>query len=385
MENPGGPVISTECLALLDMLPSGIVIIRNDFSILFWNRCLEEWTGIKKGEILEKNLLLEFPTLNQPTVATRLPQVFAVETPVYLSSKFHPHLIPALLPDGISRVQRGAVLPVRLGGDEVHAMLVIEDVTDLSHQITGFQNMRDIARRELAERKKAEEALQIANAKLSLFSVITLQDIRNQLTAARGYNYLLSHSLNDITEIQSTAGKIDRQLSLIEKYISLMLDFEQLGKEPPQWYSLRQVIKQAMVQVQFFQVTSGPEIEDLRIYCPPLLEHIFANFLENAKWHGKTTTQVRISFGTRGDTGILTVGDDGVGVPAQDKERIFREGLGTKTKLTLYHTREVFAITGISIRETGVTGKGARFEIVIPRDGYRFMRVLPGEKPQEPE
>ena len=379
-------MISTECLALLDIHPSGIVIIRRDFSILYWNRCLEEWTGIKKGEILGKNILLEFPPLNQPSVTTRFPQVFDGETPVYLSSKFHPHLIPSRLPDGTSRVQTGAVLPVRLGGDEVHAMLVIEDVTDLSHQIHGFQNMRDIARRELAERKKAEEALQIANAKLSLFSVITLQDIRNQLTAARGYNYLISHSLDDITEIQATSGKIDRQLSLIEKYISLMLDFEQLGKEPPQWYSLRQVIKQAMVQVQFFQVTSDPEIEDLRIYCPPLLEHIFANFLENAKRHGKTITQVKISFSTRGDdTGILTVEDDGVGVPAEDKERIFREGLGTKTKLTLYHTREVFAITGISIRETGVTGKGARFEIVIPKDGYRFMKVLPEETPQEPE
>jgi PAS domain S-box-containing protein len=378
-------VISTECLALLDMLPSGIVIIRKDFSILFWNRCMEEWTGVKKGEILGKNLLLESPTLNQPSITTRLPQVFEGNTPLYLSSKFHPHLITSLLPDGTSRIQRGAVLPVRLGGDEVDAMLVIEDVTDLSHQVTGFQKMRDIARRELAERKKAEEALQIANAKLSLFSEITLQDIRNQLTAARGYNYLISHSLNDSSGIQSAAGKIDHQLSLIEKYISLMLDFEQLGKEPPQWYSLRQVIKRAMVQTQFFQVTSGPEIEDLGIYCPPLLERIFTNFLENAKEHGKTVTQVKISFSPRGDAGILTIEDDGVGVPTEDKEHIFGEGLGTKTRLTLYHTREVLAITGISIRETGVMGKGARFEIVIPKDGYLFRKALPEERPKEPE
>lgn len=33
--------------------------------------------------------------------------------------------------------------------------------------------------------------------------------------------------------------------------------------------------------------------------------------------------------------------------------------------------REILAITGITITGTGVYGEGARFEILVPRDGYR--------------
>lgn len=354
------------------MLPVGIIILRKDFTIQFWNRCLEEWTGIKKEEIREKNLLLEFPALNQPTITARFPQVFLGETPVYFSSKFHPNLIPCSLPDGTARVQKGSVLPVQLG-NEIHAMLVIEDVTDLVHQVSGFRKMRDIARQELVERKSAEEALRVANAKLSLFSDITIQDIRNQLTAARGFNYLIGHSLEEIARIRSVAGNIDRQLGIIEKYVSLMLDFEQLGKEPPRWYSVEEVIRQAKVQAQFFQVYAGPEIRELEIYSPPLLERIMVNLFENARQHGKSDAQVKISFTPGEDTGILRVEDDGAGVPPEEKEQIFGKGLGTKTRLGLYHTREILAITGISIRETGEAGNGARFEIVIPKAGYRIQ------------
>ena len=38
----------------------------------------------------------------------------------------------------------------------------------------------------------------------------------------------------------------------------------------------------------------------------------------------------------------------------------------------LYLAREILAITGITIRETGTPGKGAKFEITVPRAAYRF-------------
>jgi hypothetical protein len=38
----------------------------------------------------------------------------------------------------------------------------------------------------------------------------------------------------------------------------------------------------------------------------------------------------------------------------------------------LFLTREILGITGITISETGLYGKGARFEILVPVDYYRF-------------
>ncbi|WP_292370457.1 ATP-binding protein [Methanoregula sp. UBA64] len=370
MEPGSESAIEPEDFALFDQLPSGIAIIDEDYTIRFWNRCLEYWTGRKREGLLQKNILEEFPSLRQPSVIARFPQVFSGETPVYFSSRFHPHLIPSLLPDGSLRVEKGSVLPVKRAG-KILAMVVIEDVTDLNIQVTGLHRMRVIAENELAERKKAEESLRTANAKLSLFSDVTIQDIRNQLVAARGFNHMIGHSLEDLDRIRMFSAKIDRQLEIIEKYVSLILDFEPLGKEPPRWYAMRDAIDQAKLLAQFPDVIEGPEIEGLEIYAPPLLDRIMANFLDNAKRHGRTATEVRISFLPEDSSGTLVIEDNGQGVPADKKEYIFGKGLGTKTKLSLYHTRELLAITGISIRETGVDGKGTRFELRIPGDCFR--------------
>jgi signal transduction histidine kinase len=47
-------------------------------------------------------------------------------------------------------------------------------------------------------------------------------------------------------------------------------------------------------------------------------------------------------------------------------------GFGKQTGLGLFFTREVLAITGLSITETGTPGKGARFEIAVPKGEYRI-------------
>jgi signal transduction histidine kinase len=49
------------------------------------------------------------------------------------------------------------------------------------------------------------------------------------------------------------------------------------------------------------------------------------------------------------------------------------KGYGKKTKLGLYVSREILAMTGIQIDETGEEGKGAKFELTIPMEGYRFV------------
>jgi signal transduction histidine kinase len=64
--------------------------------------------------------------------------------------------------------------------------------------------------------------------------------------------------------------------------------------------------------------------------------------------------------------------DNGVGIPEKDKEKIFEQGYGKHTGLGLFLAKEILAITGISIRETGTPGTGARFEILVPKDTCRF-------------
>jgi hypothetical protein len=61
-------------------------------------------------------------------------------------------------------------------------------------------------------------------------------------------------------------------------------------------------------------------------------------------------------------------------------------GNGINHGYGLFLIREILAITGISIVETGEPGKGARFEITIPTGAYRFTatrKVTNGNTSQE--
>ena len=367
------PLISDECRALFDLLNIGILILRKDFSICFWNHCLEEWTGIKKEEIMGQNLFVRYPALDQPLVKARFPQVFEGGPAVFFSSQFHPHLIPSLLPDGTNRIQKGSVIPVLLD-TEFHAMLIIEDVTDLVRQVAAFRRMRDVAMQELTERKNAETALKVANAKLSLFSDITIFDIKNKITEARGFLSLIERHHTDKTELHSVISRIGSKLASIEQYIMLMRDYSELGTKAPQLYSVKRVIDYSKFQAPFFRVEDDPTLTGLEIYCAPLIERVFINFLENARDHGTTVTRVKISFRSEQDIGILIVEDDGIGVQQDKKEVIFSQGYGTKTKFGLYHSREILGMTGITIKETGQEGRCGRFELKIPKEGYRILR-----------
>ena len=54
------------------------------------------------------------------------------------------------------------------------------------------------------------------------------------------------------------------------------------------------------------------------------------------------------------------------------KEKIFQRGIGSQNSLGLFFAREILDITGITIRETGIFGSGARFEITVPAGMFRF-------------
>jgi signal transduction histidine kinase len=93
--------------------------------------------------------------------------------------------------------------------------------------------------------------------------------------------------------------------------------------------------------------------------------------MDNAVRYGDTITTIRFSFENRRGDKIIVCEDDGVGVRAEEKEKIFERGVGKNTGLGLALSQEILDITGISIEETGEPGKGARFEMTVPKGMWR--------------
>jgi signal transduction histidine kinase len=71
-----------------------------------------------------------------------------------------------------------------------------------------------------------------------------------------------------------------------------------------------------------------------------------------------------------GDFLVIEYNDNGVGVPPENKERVFNRGFGSNTGLGLFLIREILKITSIEISETGE--KGVRFEMRVPYGRYRI-------------
>ena len=94
--------------------------------------------------------------------------------------------------------------------------------------------------------------------------------------------------------------------------------------------------------------------------------------MDNSLRHGRHVTTMRFSCYEQADGLVITYEDNGIGIIDREKESIFLKGKGKNTGLGLFLIREILALTGITIHETGHRGTGVRFEILVPADGYRM-------------
>ncbi len=148
---------------ILDRLPTGACVLRSDFNVLFWNARLEEWTGMNRDAIVGTSILKQFPRLKEPRFYQRLEDVLERGLPAIFSSKLHSYFIPSLLPDGKMRQQRTTITPLHIPESETPlALVIIEDVTDLTKTVEDYKAMRDSALEEVKVRKEAEERFRTA-------------------------------------------------------------------------------------------------------------------------------------------------------------------------------------------------------------------------------
>jgi signal transduction histidine kinase len=105
-----------------------------------------------------------------------------------------------------------------------------------------------------------------------------------------------------------------------------------------------------------------------------MLEHVFLALASNIREHAPTATEYSVTSAETPEGLVLVFRDNGPGIPASQKEKIFAREYGRRNGISLYLSREILSITGISIRETGEEGKGARFEILVPPGAWRKKR-----------
>ena len=219
--------------------------------------------------------------------------------------------------------------------------------------------------------KESEDALRKVSRKLAVLSSITRDNINNQLTILMGFLHILEKkqpapSLSEYFQKASTAAQC------ISEMIQFSNEYEKIGIEAPLWYDTHKLVSLAAKQAPLGQIEVKINLRaGMEVFADPLVAKVFYNLMDNAVRYGGKITTIRFSVQESVDEQVLVCEDDGDGVPADVKEKIFDRGFGKNTGLGLFLSREILSITGITIKETGKPGKGARFEMTVPNGAWR--------------
>lgn len=224
--------------------------------------------------------------------------------------------------------------------------------------------------RDITGSRSNRDASHAANKKLHLLGSVTRHDILNQVMVALGYLALLEEVAPPGSEYHEFCQQATEATKRIQRQITFTRDYQDLGANPPEWQLVSEVVHNAAGGCSGISVTV--RTGNLELFADPLLERVFFNLFDNTVRHGEHATEIVIDFSDEGGTGILSVEDNGTGIPDEKKTLVFERGYGRDSGLGLFLVREILDITGLGIREIGTPGHGARFEITAPVGLYRF-------------
>jgi PAS domain S-box-containing protein len=224
---------------------------------------------------------------------------------------------------------------------------------------------------DISERKRLENALQKMTKKISLLNTVIFTDIQNKVFVQMGYLELARHAATD-PRIISYLEKEGIVVKEIQSSLSFARQFNDMGMNPPRWQKVEDVILFAISHLDLGSISRDFRLEGIEIYADSLLERVFVTLVENTIMYAAGATIIRAGYSIQGDDAVIVVEDDGPGIPEEKKEEIFSKGIGAGGSTSLFLSREILSTTGITLRENGVAGKGARFEIRVPKGSYRL-------------
>jgi PAS domain S-box-containing protein len=226
---------------------------------------------------------------------------------------------------------------------------------------------------EITERKRAEEALKHANAKLGIMNDVTRHDMLNQIALLRGFLELSRiHGKDPV--LVNYFETMSRATDNLQKQIAFTKDYQDMGVKAPTWVSVGRQTADAFDLLHPPGVTMEDATGGVELLADQLAEKVPYNLIDNSIRHGEHVTHIKVSSEQRGDAMLIVYQDDGRGVSDKDRKHLFEKGFGINTGLGLFLVREILAITGITIEENGLAGHGVRFEMLVPAGAWRLSQ-----------
>jgi signal transduction histidine kinase len=236
------------------------------------------------------------------------------------------------------------------------------------------------------EKELASKVVELArsNEELEQFAYVASHDLQEPLRMIANYTQLLAERYR---------GQLDEQA---DKYIGYSVDgavrmqalirdllkFSRAGKAEiePRTTECRAVVEQALKNLQAAVQESGAVVKwsglPVVLADAAQLTQVFQNLIANAiKFHGEETPLIQIDAEKKDHEWVLTVSDNGIGIPAESWQDIF-------IIFRRLHTRTEYAGNGIglSICKKIIERHGGKIWIEAQaKPGCRFKFTLPSE------
>jgi PAS domain S-box-containing protein len=345
----------------------GILILDRECRVLGFNQAMTRLTGYQVGEVLGK-------TCRQvvPLVSLKGDDYCAMVCPLmYAGASERPPITEAILTD-----RHGLSVPVEL----TSAVIKDEDGAPLG----GLISARDIR-----ARKEAEE-LQ------STFLSVISHELQTPIAIIKGYADLLSEPDETLPpetmrqKMATIAAEADRLSKMVENLLyasRIQAGGLKLKLEPVALALLAQRVVQRLDSLSPIHTVRAAAPPDL----PPVLadyerlEEVLVNLVENAIKYSPKGGLVEIIARSTSDEVIVSVTDEGIGISADDRDRLFERFSRLDSRLVsqmkgtglgLYICKAIVEAHGGRIWAEAAPGSGSRFSFSLPREQRAQLPTL---------
>lgn len=215
--------------------------------------------------------------------------------------------------------------------------------------------------------ERAQRELQRQNERLDSFADVVSHDLRNPLQAASGHLELAREEYDD-DHLDTVAEMHDRMEELIEDVLAVARGGQEVDPEDVTDISLFSLAEAAWATAGSEDGTLALDSDDATLQCDEdrlrrLLENLFRNAVEHVG--PEVTVRLGALYGSEDRVDGFYVADDGPGIPADRRDRVFDGGFSTgdSTGFGLMIVDEIAAAHGWTASVTESEAGGARFEI----------------------
>ncbi len=349
---------------IINLLPDATFAVDLEGRIILWNRTAEEFTGVKAAEMLGKGdheYSIPFFGIRRPLL------IDLVLNPSAEIEKLYQHV-----------KKKGGMVTgecyarsSKLG--EAYILGIAAPLYDSEGHVTGaIESIRDITEGKEVERLKDE-----------MISAVS-HEMRTPLTAMLGYaDFMLQNEVAPEQQ-QTYLGIIFKEAERLEELIGNFLDLQRYKSHQEAFTCSPLAIAPLLEETASL---FGPisQWHRMTVDCPAdlpqvcgngeYLRQVFNNLVSNAVKYSPKGGEVYLGA-RREDDGInIMVRDEGIGIPAEAKEKIFERfyrvdnsdsrAIGG-TGLGLALVREIVTAHGGRVWVESAVGRGSTFFLSLP-------------------